>query len=76
MKIKLTHNNITEKISAEIHVMWMSWAKELLENENDISEERKERWETACFKPYEELSSQMKDLDRKFAKKILRIVKK
>jgi hypothetical protein len=76
MKIELTQSNITEKVASEIHVIWMTWAKELLENENDISEERKERWETECFKPYAELSSQMKDLDRKFAKKILRIVKK
>ena len=61
-----------ETISSEIHSMWMSWAKKIVQEEN-ISKERIKRWEKECFLPYEELSEEMKELDRKFARKIITI---
>lgn len=64
-----------EEISSIIHDLWMGWAKILLESEPWITKERKERWES-CFVPYEQLSEEMKDLDRKFAKIILECIKK
>ncbi len=62
-----------EIISSEIHSMWMSWAKKIVQEEN-ISKERIERWEKECFLPYSELSESMKELDRKFARRIIKIV--
>lgn len=65
---------ILEKVSSEIHIMWMTWAKEVLKKEKSISKERINRWEKECFLPYQELSEKMKELDRKFARKIIKIV--
>jgi len=60
-----------ELVAVIIHDLWMGWAKILLESEPLISAERKERWEKECFKSYNELSQEMKNLDRKFAKQII-----
>lgn len=60
-----------EKLSEFVHEeMWGKWAKKLLEEESNISDERRKRWEE-CFVPYNELSEEMKDLDRGFAKRII-----
>lgn len=61
---------LAEFVHAE---MWEKWAKEVINTEPNISEERRERWE-GCFVPYSELSEGMKDLDRGFAKRILDIL--
>ncbi len=63
-----------EKVSEYIHEEWMTWAKTMLKHEK-LSPARIERWENECFKPYSELSEEMKDLDRMFATKIVDIVK-
>jgi len=65
---------LLEKISTEIHRMWITWAKEIVIKEKNISKERIKRWEKECFLPYQELSEEMKNLDRKFAGKIIKIV--
>jgi hypothetical protein len=38
-----------EIVSSKIHKMWTSWARNLLETEPQISEERKRRWIEDCF---------------------------
>ena len=63
---------LVEKVSSEVHAMWMSWAKNLIEEEKNLSKERVRRWNEECFLPYEDLSEEMKELDRKFAKRILK----
>lgn len=64
-----------EKLSKLIHEeLWTPWAKEILSTEN-VSIRRQKRWKEECFKPYEELSEEMKELDRIFAKKIIKILK-
>lgn len=60
-----------EQVAIIIHDLWVGWAKILIESEPNLSQERKERWEKECFKPYDELSEEMKNLDRKFAKQIV-----
>lgn len=64
-----------EKIAELIHEEWMIWAKILIKSEPTLSKERVQRWEEECFKPYSELSEEMKDLDRMFADKFLQIIK-
>ena len=60
-----------EKISEFVHEeMLVKWAKIMLDEEPNVSEERRKRWEE-CFVPYNELSEEMKDLDRGFAKRIV-----
>ncbi len=68
--------NELELVSKKIHQLWMLWAKELIISEPNISQERRIRWETECFKDYEQLSEEMKTLDRKFAKEIINIKNK
>jgi hypothetical protein len=54
------------------HDQWIEWAKNIIKSEN-ISADRVERWK-ALFIPYSELSEEMKDLDRDWAKKALDII--
>lgn len=63
-----------EAVSKEVHNQWMVWAKELLENEPNISEERQLHWQKECFYDYEDLTEDMKDLDRSFARKIIKVL--
>lgn len=58
-----------EQASEIIHELWMGWAKEMLDKEPHISDERRDRWTKECFIPYSELSEDMKELDRRFARK-------
>lgn len=63
-----------EALSEFVHSeMWEKWAKEILSSEPVISEERQERWES-CFVPYEQLTEEMKELDRDFARRILSLL--
>lgn len=61
-----------EVVAEIIHKNWMLWATELLQNEPHISTERKQSWKKKCLLPYNELSEQMKNLDRQFAIEIIR----
>jgi len=72
MRSSNTHK--TEIVAEEIHKIWTAWAQELLKSEKHISSARKERWKTECFMPYQELSEEMKELDRKFANRILKTI--
>lgn len=64
---------LLEKVSALVHEEWMDWAKNILESE-DISDERVTRWKEECFKPYEELTEEMKEFDREWGMKFLRLL--
>jgi hypothetical protein len=52
----------------------MVWAKTIIEKEPNISQERKDRW-NKLFIPYSELSEEMKEHDRKWARKVLGIMR-
>jgi hypothetical protein len=67
-------DSIVEKLAALEHDQWMDWAKNILETE-EITAERAERWKD-LFIPYDELSEEMKELDREWARKVLKIVGK
>jgi len=51
----------------------MDWAKSIIKTEN-ISKERVKRWKTLFIK-YKNLSEEMKNLDREWAKRVLKILK-
>lgn len=70
---KLT--NQVELVAEIIHKNWMLWAIELLQNEPHLSTKRKKRWENECLLPYNEISEQMKNLDRQFAIEIIEKLK-
>ncbi len=74
-KIKnISNPDQTELVSKKIHQFWMSWATELIKSEPNLSKERINRWQSECFLDYENLSEEMKELDRKFARVILEIL--
>lgn len=62
-----------ETISNKIHQFWMMWATELIKSEPNLSNERIKRWQNECFLDYKNLSEDMKELDRKFAREIIRL---
>lgn len=66
------HKEFLEKIAEKMHTFWVKWAKELLQEEN-ISSERKARWEK-LFVSYAELPEPEKDTDRTFAKEIIGVI--
>lgn len=63
---------LIDKLAALEHEQWVSWVKSILKSE-DISKERAERWKE-LFTPYDELTEEMKEEDRKWAQKVLDIL--
>lgn len=56
---------------AEIeHEQWMEWSKAVA---SEVSDKRRARWEK-LWVPYSELSEEMKEEDRKYARKVLKVV--
>jgi hypothetical protein len=66
-------DDVIEELAALEHDQWMGWAKDILESEQ-INKERVERWQE-LFIPYDELTEEMKEKDREWARKALKIVK-
>lgn len=58
---------IIEQLAELEHQQWVVWASTIMKQE-PISEERRERW-MKLFCPYSELSEEMKEHDRKWARK-------
>jgi len=63
-------NDILEKLAEIEHDQWVEWSKDVANKEN-ISEERKKRWKQYWI-PYSELSEDVKEQDRKYARKVLK----
>ncbi len=61
---------LLEEISELEHEQWMSWAKEILKEE-DISEERAKRWKKD-FKEYKDLPEDVKEFDREYAEEVIK----
>lgn len=74
MKIILSKKiELIEKLAELEHQQWWDWAKDILKTE-DITEERAKRWKENSFKPYGDLSEEQKDMDREWARKVMKIV--
>jgi len=67
-------NVLLEELADLEHRQWMHWSQ-YVAKEHDIPEELEEKWDEN-WKPYSELSEEMKEKDRKWARKALEIVKK
>jgi len=61
---------LLERLARNEHKQWTSWSKTLADEE-DLSEQRLERWEDN-WKRYDELDEETKDHDRKYAERQLR----
>lgn len=69
---KVIKNDLLEILASLEHKQWIDWSKQLVKEEN-ISEERVKRWEKYWI-PYNNLPEEIKDLDRKYAKKVINII--
>lgn len=63
---KFTREELIETFARLEHEQWITWASSIMDEEN-LSEERVERWRKECFVPYESLSEELKNHDRKWA---------
>ena len=64
---------LLEDLAELEHEQWVQWSKSIAASVN-LSDERQGRWET-FWCPYNELSEEMKDEDRKWARKALGIIR-
>lgn len=62
---------IIERLAALEHEQWMSWATLVI---GEVGIERAERWDKFMV-PYDELTDDVKEYDRKWARKVLEITK-
>lgn len=65
---------VRERLAAIEHKQWMDWAETLMEEEN-LSDERVERWEQYMV-PYDELDEETKEYDREYADDVLEVFMK
>jgi hypothetical protein len=70
---RLIHEFI-EELAALEHEQWMKWAKSVLDSEPELSLTRTVKWKTLMV-PYSDLTEDMKEHDRKWARKVFEIVK-
>ena len=68
-------NKNVDRIAKIIHDGWMEWTKSLSDIEDfDQLISEADRWEK-LWVPYEQLSKEMKEKDREWARKIIRVEK-
>lgn len=70
----MNDDELIEKLSDLEHEQWMKWAKTLMSKET-LSDKRISRWEE-CFVPYSELTDEMQEYDRVWARKVLEVIRK
>lgn len=64
---------LVEEVAAYLHRQWWGWSDDIAEEE-DLSEERLERWKDECWMPYEDLPEHQKEDDRERARRLLRMI--
>lgn len=73
-KNKELEERVIEQLAELEHQQWVDWAITIM-NQESISEERRERWiKYLCA--YNELSEDVKEHDRKWARKVYKVVEK
>ena len=63
---------ILEKLAALEHEQWVQWSRAVA---HEVLPERRARWER-YWVPYDELSEEVKEQDRVWARKVLQIIGK
>ena len=70
----LMDEEIIESLAELEHEQWMKWADTIMQTEK-ISDARFARW-ASCMIPYADLTEEMKEFDRVWARKALAILRK
>lgn len=68
---KMPIEKLIDDLSKIEHEQWMEWALALICRE-ELSPERKKRWHDYIVTKWEKLEEDVKNDDRKFAKKVLK----
>jgi len=63
--------DVFEELAALEHEQWMEWTKSVAQ---EVSVKRRRRWEK-YWVPYTELDEKVKEWDREWARKVLKILK-
>lgn len=74
-KSAATEAPLLEALSALVHKQWLGWSQGIAEEE-DLTDERMERWEEECWMPYSQLSEEQKEKDRVEARQIIKLLKR
>ncbi len=69
---KISKVNLLEELSKIEHDQWIEWSKSVAP---EVSEERRDRWQK-YWVDYEDLSEDVKEQDRIYARKVLDTVEK
>ncbi len=65
----MNYETLLERLAELEHEQWMEWSKTMAKEEN-ISQDRLARW-IPFWKPYKDLSPEIQEQDRKWARKTL-----
>ena len=65
---------LIEELANLEHRQWVSWAMDISTKEK-LSKERMSRWDNLIVTYYDNLSEEMKEQDRKWAKRVIEIIK-
>lgn len=69
----MNQKELIEKLAELEHEQWMAWSMDIASKEL-LTNERLERWKR-LWVPFQELTEEMKEQDRKWAKKVMEIIK-
>ena len=69
MKVENSYNRLREFLADIEHQQWIYWSKDIA-SQDKISDSRLKRWKK-LWKPYQKLTFEEKEQDRKWADKIL-----
>ncbi len=61
---------LLERLAELEHEQWQAWARAVAD---EVAPERRQRWQ-AHFVPYADLSEDVKELDREWARKVLKLL--
>jgi hypothetical protein len=70
--MKARHQRLRERLASIEHDQWMAWSRALAADEH-LSDQRLARWRRHWV-PYEEMSEQARDVDRRWADRVLDIL--
>ena len=75
MIINNINEELVESLAEACHDQWQHWSTAIHLSEK-LSAKRIRRWKKECWKPYEELSEDMKEFDRLYARRIIKVLRK
>lgn len=76
----MNEKELIERLAEVIHEIWIVWTQHIVDREEiskeklEMSEERLDKWKDYWI-PYSELSEEVKELDRYWARKIVKLLK-